>query len=44
MALFLQGVDTNSSAYNAGQLAAKVFLLVLAGAIVFRVYKWIKNR
>jgi len=44
MALLLQGVDTSSSAYNAGQIAAKIFLVVLAGAIVFRIYKWIQNR
>jgi len=44
MAFLLQGVDTNSSAYKGGQTAGQIFMLVLAAAIAFRVYKWVRNR
>jgi hypothetical protein len=44
MTFLLQGVDTNSSAYLAGQTAGKALVVVIAIAVAIRIYKWSRNR
>jgi len=44
MAILLQGIDKNSSAYQTGQMVGQIFMLVLAAAVAFRIYKWVRNR
>jgi len=44
MAFLLQGIDTNSSAYQAGQTAGKALMVFLAIVVAVRIYKWFRNR
>lgn len=44
MLVLFQGVDTTSSAYQAGHTAGKIFMAVVGLLVVYKVIQWLRNR